>query len=51
MERINELRRIPAHATERRHYKASDFEYIDYVYDEFSSRLEVFDLSTVSIEP
>lgn len=40
MERINELRRIPAHATEKRHYKANDFEYINYVYEVFMSRLK-----------
>jgi DGQHR domain-containing protein len=40
MERINELRRIPAHATEKRHYKTEDFEYIDYVYDELHKRLK-----------
>ncbi len=39
MERINELRRIPAHATEKRSYKASDFEYIEYIYEEFTTRL------------
>jgi len=50
MERINELRRIPAHATEKRHYKTSDFEYIDYVYDEFKRRLNEFDISTVNLE-
>ncbi len=50
MERINELRRIPAHATEKRHYKANDFEYIDYVYDKLISRLDAFDFSTVSLE-
>ncbi|MEW8052988.1 MAG: DGQHR domain-containing protein [Candidatus Thiodiazotropha sp.] len=40
MTRINELRRIPAHATEKRHYKASDFEYIDYIYEEFIARAQ-----------
>ena len=39
MERINQLRRIPAHATEQRRYKTDDFEYIDYIYDEFMKRL------------
>lgn len=39
MERINELRRIPAHPTERRQYKISDFDYIDYIYGEFTRRL------------
>jgi hypothetical protein len=47
MERVNELRRIPAHATEKRNYKAADFEYIDFVYDEFMQRLENFDITTV----
>jgi len=32
MERINELRRISAHPTERRHYKLEDFEFIDFIY-------------------
>ena len=32
MIRINELRRIPAHATFSRHYSLEDFEYIDYLY-------------------
>tara|TARA_R100000656_G_scaffold19076_2_gene17496 strand:- start:5 stop:2332 length:2328 start_codon:yes stop_codon:yes gene_type:complete len=49
MERVNELRRIPAHATEKRNYKASDFEYIDFVYNEFMKRLESFDMT--AIEP
>lgn len=39
MQRINELRRIPAHATEKRRYKGDDFRYIDYVYEEFMSSL------------
>lgn len=39
IERINELRRIPAHPTEKRHYRAEDFEYIDFIYDEFNKRL------------
>jgi len=34
MERINDLRRISAHATESRSYKVDDFDYIDYVYTE-----------------
>lgn len=40
MERINELRRIPAHPTESRHYKVEDFEYIDYIYEQFIQRLQ-----------
>lgn len=41
MERVNELRRIPAHPTEGRHYRVDDFEYIDFIYDEFLRRLAV----------
>jgi hypothetical protein len=41
MEKINELRRIPAHATEKRNYKVSDFEYIDFIHEEFFRRIEV----------
>lgn len=47
MDRINELRRISAHATERRTYKLDDYEYIDWVYEEFMSRLESFDIDTI----
>jgi hypothetical protein len=39
MERINELRRIPAHPAKERKYKVEDFEYIDFIYDEFTKRL------------
>ena len=39
MERVNELRRIPAHPSEKRHYKVEDFEYIDIVHEEFFRRL------------
>lgn len=39
MERVNELRRIPAHATESRYYKLQDFEYIDYIHEEFTKRV------------
>jgi DNA sulfur modification protein DndB len=39
MERINELRRIPAHPARERKYKVEDFEYIDFVHDEFTKRL------------
>ncbi|HLC14999.1 MAG TPA: hypothetical protein VJL89_02075, partial [Thermodesulfovibrionia bacterium] len=35
MERINELRRVSAHPSDKRHYRVDDFDYIDYVYDEF----------------
>lgn len=37
---INALRRIPAHPTEKRHYKAEDFNYLDFVYEEFMKNLE-----------
>lgn len=39
MERINEIRRIPAHPTEKRQYKTKDLEYIDFVYAELTERL------------
>jgi DGQHR domain-containing protein len=48
MVRINELRRIPAHATEKRHYKTSDFEYIDYIYGEFMGRSTIVDIPTLN---
>jgi len=41
MERINELRRISAHPTERRHYRVEDFEYIDFVYQELKHRINL----------
>ena len=40
MERINELRRVSAHPSEKRRYKAEDFEYIEFIYGEFCRRLE-----------
>ena len=39
MERLSELRRIPAHPSDKRHYKVEDFEYIDYMHGEFFPRL------------
>ena len=39
MDRINELRRIPAHPAKERHYKLEDFQYLDFVFDEFARRL------------
>ena len=41
MERINELRRISAHPTERRHYKVEDFEYIDFIHQNLKERVQV----------
>lgn len=38
MERINELRRIPAHATESRRYSLDDFTYIDYIFDTLADK-------------
>ena len=49
MERVNELRRIPAHPTEKRRYKASDFEYIDYIHEEFISCVKTANLSSVKV--
>ena len=43
MERINELRRISAHATESRAYRLEDFEYIDYVYSELTRRVAAYE--------
>ena len=40
LERLNELRRISAHPSEKRHYKVDDFEYIDYVYANFTARMK-----------
>jgi len=40
MDRINELRRIPAHPARERHYKVEDFQYIDFVHDELMRRLK-----------
>ena len=39
MERVNELRRIPAHPAKERKYKLEDFEYIDFIYAQFTKRL------------
>lgn len=40
MDRINELRRIPAHPARERHYKVEDFQYIDFIHDELIRRLK-----------
>ena len=40
MEKINELRRIPAHPTESRSYRVEDFGYLDYIYGELTRRLD-----------
>jgi DNA sulfur modification protein DndB len=41
LDRINELRRVQAHPSDKRHYKVADFEYIDFVHKEFFERLVV----------
>lgn len=46
MDRVNDLRRIPAHATEDRVYRLEDLDLIDYIHGEFTRRLE-----TAEIEP
>ena len=38
MDRINELRRIPAHKTAARNYKPGDLEVIDWVYDHLTGQ-------------
>ncbi len=40
MDRINEIRRIPAHPAKERHYKIEDFQYIDFVHSELIIRLK-----------
>ncbi len=40
MDRINELRRIPAHPARERRYKLEDFQYIDFVNNELITRLK-----------
>ena len=39
MDRINELRRIPAHPARERHYNVEDFQYIDFIHDELIRRI------------
>lgn len=40
MDRINELRRIPAHPAKERRYRVEDFEYIDFIHDELLRRIK-----------
>lgn len=40
MDRVNELRRIPAHPAKERRYKVEDFEYINFLYEEFMRRIK-----------
>lgn len=43
MDRVNELRRIAAHATEERVYRLEDLDYIDFIHTEFKKRLEALE--------
>ncbi|MCB2191776.1 MAG: DGQHR domain-containing protein [Deltaproteobacteria bacterium] len=40
LERLNKIRRIPAHKTENREYDPGDFEFLDWLEEEFMSRLD-----------
>ncbi|WLA04443.1 DGQHR domain-containing protein [Xanthomonas translucens] len=42
MERVNGLRRIPAHAAEQRNYKGEDFAFLDRVYGLLDERIGAF---------
>ena len=44
MDRINELRRIPAHPTESRHFKTADFEYINFAHYSFMKRMNEYSM-------
>lgn len=48
MDRINELRRIPAHPADGRNYKAEDFELIDFVCNTLETRIDQFNYDGVS---
>lgn len=43
IDRLNELRRISAHPSEKRHYKAEDLEYVQFVHEEFFKRNGAWD--------
>lgn len=43
MERVNELRRIPAHASEQRNYKIEDFSLLETVASTLEERISAFD--------
>ncbi|WP_408950211.1 DGQHR domain-containing protein [Lysobacter sp. Hz 25] len=47
MVRINELRRIPAHAAEQRNYKPTDFSFIDSIATTLQERVNSFDYDSV----
>lgn len=50
MERVNELRRIPAHASEQRSYKVDDFALLDEVASSLERRIDDFDYDSVEHE-
>ena len=39
MNRINELRRIPAHPTKERNFTLDDFAYLDWLHEELFARI------------
>lgn len=47
MDRVNELRRIPAHAAEQRNYKPDDFDLLEHVSTTLEERIEHFDYDSV----
>ena len=49
IERVNELRRIPAHPSEKRHYKVEDFDYIDFIHVEFFNRLQEAGRNSIAV--
>lgn len=49
MDRVNELRRIPAHPAEGRNYKADDFELIDFICNTLATRVSAFNYDAVSL--
>ena len=50
MDRINELRRIAAHPSSTRNYKAADFPFIEYVYVVLKKNIEKFSYDEVISE-
>jgi DNA sulfur modification protein DndB len=49
MNRINELRRVSAHASEHRNYKSDDFDFIDRIYRTLKLRITEFDYDSVAL--
>lgn len=48
MERVNELRRIPAHASDQRNYKLEDFSLLEKVARTLEQRINAFDYDAVT---